>query len=146
MAFTQDEILLGIKQLKHGKAPGVDGILNEYIKNTKDLLLPPLEKLFNIILQKGVIPDEWAEGAITPIYKGKGAETDPSNYRGITLLSCMGKLFTSTLNRSLSRFLKENAILKENQAGFRSGYSTTDHIFLFKGLIDVLCRRRGKLH
>ena len=122
MAFAQDEILLGIKQLKNGKAPGVDGILNTYIKNTKDLFLPLLEKLFKTILQKVVIPDEWVEGAITPIYKKKGAETDPSNYRGVALLSCMGKLFTFTLKRRLPRFLEDNAILKENQAGFRNGY------------------------
>ena len=57
-----------------------------------------------------------------------GPITDPDNYRGITLLWCTSKLFTGCLNRRLSRYVDDNIIEKE-QAGFREGYSTTDHVF-----------------
>ncbi len=62
---------------------------------------------------------------------------DCNNYRGITLLSCLGKLFASTLNERLYIFCENNHILKEIQAGFRKGYSTMDHIFVLKHIIDL---------
>ena len=67
-------------------------------------------------------------GKIIPLYKGKGDIKKAGNYRGITLLSCLGKLFTSMLNRRLTKFLEQNNVLHENQAGFRKGYGTVDHI------------------
>ena len=49
------------------------------------------------------------------------------------------------LNRRLAKFLEQNKILHENQAGFRRGYGTVDHIFVFKCLIDIFCANRRKL-
>ena len=67
--------------------------------------------MFNKVLNTGEIPNKWITGIIIPIYKGKGSELDPSNYRGITLLSCMGKLFTHILNERLTRFVEVNNLL-----------------------------------
>ena len=53
-------------------------------------------KLFNDILQSGEVIPDWVMGMIVPIYKN-GSRLDPSNYRGITLISCLGKLFLSVL-------------------------------------------------
>lgn len=53
------------------------------------------------------------------------------------ILSCLGKLFTSVLNNRLTAFLEENNILDENQAGFRKGYSCSDHIFTLHALIEI---------
>ena len=80
-------------------------------------------KLFNKVLDTGEIPDDWLTGMIIPIYKNKGSKEDANNYRGITLLSCVGKLFTAILNQRLTEFCDNNLILKEIQAGFRKGYS-----------------------
>ena len=73
---------------------------------------------------------------IQPLYKNKGVRTDPDNYRGISLLSCVAKLFTSCINSRLSMFLEQNDLLKENQAGFRCGYSTIDHVYSLHSIID----------
>ena len=68
---------------------------------------------------------------------------NPDNYRGITLLSCIGKLFTALLNARLSLFLEANNLLGEEQTGFRSGYSTLDHIFALYCIIDMYtCKKR----
>ena len=56
----------------------------------------------------------------------------------ITILICFGKLFTAVLNLRLNNFLNEHEILKENQAGFREGYSTNVHIFVLHALIELL--------
>ena len=90
----------------------------------------------NIALNTGCVPTEWCSGIIRPLYKNTGPITDPDNYRGITLLSCTSKLFTACLNRRLSRYVDDN-ILGNEQAGYRKGYSTTDHVFVLKHIIDL---------
>ena len=54
------------------------------------------------------MPADWCQSVIRPIYKNKGDIDDPNNYRGISLLSCFGKLFTSCLNRRLTIFIEKN--------------------------------------
>ena len=143
--FTENEIRNFVKTLKNNKAAGIDGILNEFIKHTIDLLIPLYMKLFNKILDTGDIPEDWLAGLIIPIYKNKGSKDDANNYRGITLLSCLGKLFTSILNHRLTEFCEQNFILNEIQAGFRKGYSTADHVFVLKHLMDLFKSRNKKL-
>lgn len=92
-------------------------------------MLPIYVDLFNLIFTAEVIPSNWSQGIIVPIYKNKGNPSLPSNYRPITLSSCLSKLFTSVLNQGLNVFTQEHSTLHENQAGFRKHYSTTDHIF-----------------
>ena len=143
--FTNDEILKCIAKLKNSKSPGHDDILNEYIKLTRDAMTPVYVSLFNIILKTGFIPDEWAIGKIRPIYKNKGDVTDPNNYRPITILSCLNKLFTAVLNERLTDLLDENDMLNENQAGFRKAYSTSDHVFSLHALIEMMKYEKKKL-
>ena len=100
---------------------------------------------FNCVLNTGLIPKSWLEGVIFPIYKNKGDPKDPSNYRPITILSCMGKFFTSVLNQRLTIFLEENDIIEQNQAGFRKGYSCADHLFTLHSLFELLKKRKMKL-
>ena len=128
-SFTTDEIEKHITSLKNNKTPGIDFILNEFIKNCPKELITVIVNLFNIILDTGIIPSEWTIGVIKPIYKNKGDINDANNYRGITLLSCIGKLFTSVLNSRLYVYLTSENKLGNEQAGFRPKHSTLDHIF-----------------
>jgi hypothetical protein len=79
---------------------------------------------------------------VRPIFKNKGSKLDPKNYRPITLLSCIGKIFTSILNGILNVYFEQFPILNENQAGFRHGYSTTDHMFSLYALFELLCVKK----
>ena len=85
----------------------------------------------------GDIPDEWVIGNIISVYKNKGDRSSPENYRGISLLSCFGIFFTNLINTRLTNFLNSNKVMLENQTGFRSGYSTMDHVFTLESLIDI---------
>ena len=107
--------------------------LNIAPKITKKLIL----KLFNVILKTGIIPSEWCISFISPIYKNKGQKDDPNNYRGISIISCLGKLFTALINERLTKFADLNEIIGEEQAGFRAGYSTQDHIFTLQSIIEI---------
>ena len=93
--------------------------------------------VFNLVLDCGIIPESWSSGISKPVYKNKGNPSDPDNFRAITLISCVGKLFTSILNSRLNFFANDLNIISENQAGFRKGYSTVDNIFVLHALIDL---------
>lgn len=143
--ITLKEIENAVKLLKTGKACGVDEILNEHIKNTFPLMKHVYVKLFNIVFNHGIIPDNWTIGVINPIFKNKGSSLDPSNYRPITLLSCLGKLFTAVLNNRLQNYASKHELINEHQAGFRAGYSTTDNMFILQTLINILKNSKKKL-
>ena len=66
-------------------------------------------------------------------------------YRGITIMSCLGKLFTSVINARLTKFVENIELIGAEQAGFRKGFSTADHIFTFKCILDLYSSRKKKL-
>ena len=140
-----EEIERCIRKLKNNKAAGYDNILNEYLKAASPKLMRLLFLLFNLILKVGTIPDSWSVGFIRPLYKGKGDPMCTDNYRGITLLSCLGKLFTSILNDRLYAFLEQNNLLGKEQAGFKKGSSTMDHVFALYCLIDLYLQHKKRL-
>ena len=77
----------------------------------------------------GIVPDKWSKGIISPIFKHKGDRSDHDNYRGITIPSCFGKLFTAVLNARLNIYLEDSNLMCEEQAGYPKNNSTIDHIF-----------------
>ena len=84
--------------------------------------LPLYVKLFNFVFDTGIIPEIWSMGIINSIYKNKGALNDPDLYWGITLVSCLGKVFTAILNNRLDKFAQVVELLSKCKAGFRKGY------------------------
>ena len=143
--ISKEEIIRCVKKLKNNKACGEDKVVNEYIKSTVDIFLSVYEKLFNFILDTGIMPDVWLVGDIKPIYKNKGNPSDPKNFRPITILSCLGKLFTAILNDRLNCFSEENLLMFENQFGFRKSYSITDSIFTLYSFFEILKSKKKKL-
>ena len=82
-----------------------------------------------------LFPKTWCEGLISPIFKS-GTLTDPGNYRGICVSSCLGKFFCLILNQRLTDFVAENKILHPSEIGFLKENRTSDHIFTLRTLID----------
>ena len=143
--FTDSEIIKAVKNLKNNKSHGTDSILNEHIKATIDIMATVYTKLFNVIFDTGLVPESWTLGNIIPIFKNKGTVTNPENYRPITLLSCLGKLFTSILNARITKYVEEGDIIDHCQAGFRKGFSTLDNLFILQSLIDISKSQKTKL-
>lgn len=107
--ITENEIRKAAKKLKNNKSSYSDKIRNEMIKASLNDLMPVYYKLFNAVLSSGTMPQTWCDGLITPIYKS-GGRSDPSNYRGICVSSCLGKLFCSILNQRLLEYVASNNI------------------------------------
>jgi len=111
-----DMVLKALEGVKNGRASGVDDIPNEILKQGG--IENSLALLFELCHKWKTTPRQWKEGIIVPIYK-KGDPLKTSNYRGITLLSCVGKLYSRVIDRQLRIYLEK--ILVEEQAGFRVG-------------------------
>ena len=127
--ITMFELEKGIKDLKRHKSSGVDLILNEFLVHASYGVTLLISMIFNNILKLEYFPKCWAKGDIIPIFKS-GDKKSAHNYRGITLLSCMGKLFTRIMNTRLSTYVESKHILNETQFGFRVGKGTRDCLFV----------------
>ena len=107
--------------------------------------MPLYLKLFNLVLNTGYTPEKLSLGIIQPIYKNKGDPNNPDSYRGITLVSCLGKVYTAILNERLNSFSDAIELITKSQAGFRKGYSTLDNIFCLYSLIQIYLMSGRKL-
>ena len=117
--FKDQDILKTIKQLINNKAAGHDQILNDFFKNSPSTFIPIYTRLFNLLLVSGQGPDDWCLSGVMPIYKNKGSANAPNNYRGISSLSCLGKLFTSCINNRLTDFVKKIILSVLQKLGLR---------------------------
>ena len=132
--------------MKNGKSPGIDNILVEMIKASEHIIIHFLEVLLNKIFNSRYFPEIWTKAIIVPLHK-KGHINDPDNYRGISLLSSLGKIYTYVLNERITKWANVMEKISENQAGFRQGYSVIDHIFTLSAIIEkTLCKKKRKLY
>ena len=131
--ITLEEERQAVDQSKIGKATGIDNIPNEILKNPK--LLNPLHKLYQYCFENSVVPDCWYKSTIQPIYKKGKYPLNPLNYRGISLLSTVAKVFSSTLNNRITNHLDDNGLLCNEQNGFRKLRSCLDYIYTLTSIV-----------
>ena len=95
------------------------------------------------VWHKGVVPDDWRTALIVPLYK-KGDPNNIDNYRGISLLSLPGKIFAILLKKRVQTW--DEAMLMEEQCGFRTGRSCNDAIFILQGLCELTSNVGHDIH
>ena len=140
--ITIEELKKASYVLKPNKASGYDSISNEMIGSLLELQPGILLKLFNSVFDNNAKIEQWGLAIITPIFKN-GSKMNPNNYRGISILSCLGKLLSAILNARLLRFSLEHKILREEQLGFIAGNRTSDAHLILHTLIEKYCHKRG---
>jgi len=131
--ITQEEVNEAIKQMKKNKAPGIDEITSDIIKEGGKETVTQLVKLYNQIMQERKIPVTWKEAKVILLHK-KGDKADIKNYRPISLLSHLYKIFTKILQNRIKTDL--DRYQPREQAGFRAGFSTMDHLHTINQLIE----------
>ena len=104
-----------------------------------------IRAIFNAIYSKSYFPKLWKVGYIIPIFKSDDS-FDPSNYCGITVSSCSGKLFTLVTNERLIEFLDPRNILSHYQIGFRRGYRTANHVFILNTILNSYLVKGKKVY
>jgi hypothetical protein len=140
--ITFEEVRKIIGRLENGKAAGIDEINNEIIKYGGEQAHVVIWQLVTLCFETEKAPEEWAKGMIFPIHK-EGDKRNPENYRGISLLSIVGKVYTAVLQARLSSWCEKERIIVEEQGGFRPGRGCVDQLFT---LTSVLKNRVGKKH
>ena len=112
------EVEKAIRSCKKNKTPGIDKIPKEVIKHPNVTKL--LFKLFDYCFKTCLVPKMWLKPIIKPIPKiSEKNPFLPLNYRDISLISCISKIYSSILNKRLTQYLEENKILVDEQNGFR---------------------------
>ncbi len=139
------EIKKAVKALKYNKAIGLDEVSNEMIKCTIDVHSNLFTRFFNSILLMEAVPESWGHGYIVPLFKS-GSVLEPNNYRGITISSCLSKVFISIMHERLYSFLQVNSIMCREQIGFIKKARTSDHLFVLKTIIDKLKKSNKRLY
>lgn len=128
-----DSVLRG---LKHDKAPGKDGICYEFYKYAPVGFINEILSVLNRIFLNEEIPNSFRDSIIIPIFK-KGDPNCPQNYRGLSLMDTLGKIFNTIILNRVNEWIEDKDILNEYQAGFRKQYSTVDNIFNLVNIVHL---------
>ncbi|XP_039300680.1 uncharacterized protein LOC120355972 [Nilaparvata lugens] len=142
-ALDINEIRLSLKKLRNGKAPGEDRICGEFYKKAPVTYIQLMIILFNRIFDVGKAPESFKKSIVFPLHK-KGDTRDPKNYRAISFTNSIYKVFVGCLLNRLEQWVTQRKIIRENQAGFRKGYSSVDNIYVLYNLIRYHMLVRNK--
>ena len=120
--ITSDQVLSYINKLDSSKATGVDGLGPRIIKLAANILTPSITILINKSINAGKFPTQLKFAKVLPIFKG-GTKSDPSNYRPISILPTISKIYEKHINHHLMGYLNKFKLLHESQSGIRHKHS-----------------------
>jgi hypothetical protein len=141
--IEKEELEEAIRKIKIGKAPGSDEVAPEMMKYIGVKAKEKLLYIYNLIWKRKVIPREWTNAVIIPIYK-KGNTRDCRNYRGISLLCVAAKVYETIIERKIRKEIEHK--LEDVQSGFRKGHNTQDHIFTMQQVIEKALKKNKEIH
>ena len=120
---SDQEIIIAIDNLENKSSTGCDGISNKLLKFIKDVVTKPLTLIINQMIVTGIYPKAFKTSKVRPLLK-KGDNTLLSNYRPISLLPTISKIFERISYNQLSNYFNDSNLLAEQQYGFRPRHST----------------------
>lgn len=124
-----EEVQKAIKKMANNKSPGIDQIPSEVYKHGGNDIIRWMTAIFNTAWMTGEVPDDWGRAVICPVYK-KGDRQECGNYRGISLLPHISKIYERVVENRLREVVEEK--IGEWQHGYRPNKSTVDLIFALK--------------
>ncbi|GJQ80846.1 hypothetical protein Trydic_g14108 [Trypoxylus dichotomus] len=137
--ITEQELRSMIATMDKEKSPGYDNIMLADVTGTCDSISPALVRLINLSLRNAVIPSLLKVAVVTPIYKN-GKKDAYTNYRPISVLSCIDKIIEKYVAKVMHDYLQKYQILNESQYGYRKNRGTID---LLERVADIV---NGKLN
>ena len=121
--ISEQNIGDAIGKIKTAKSFGHDNISRYFLKLALPFTSGSLAHLFNIAIETSTFPDSWKIARVTPIFK-EGDKCERSNYRPISVLPVITRLFEKLVFDQLYRYFDENGFLSPDQSGFRALHST----------------------
>ena len=120
--FSSETVTEYFNSLK-AKGTGLDGLSLRILRLSANYISLSLSKILNLSLETSVFPDTWKLARVTPVFKS-GDKTCIDNYRPISVLPVLSKLFERHVCNHLQNYLTEHSLLAPNQSGFRKHHST----------------------
>ena len=105
------------------ESPRYIGIETVIFKDSANELCSALTDLFNHCIKDSKIPEDWKISYVTPVYKGKGSKSELENYRPISIISPIAKIFEKLIAENISDYFESEKIIKSAQYGFRRNLS-----------------------
>ena len=136
-----EEVQYVVKKMKSGKAPGEDGITAELLKGVNMECVRALWQMCKECFETEDVPEEWARGLVVPIPKA-GDSRRIENYRGISLMSLVGKVFVAVLNARMKAWMEKKKVVVEEQAGFREGHAAVEQVYVLAEVVQRQKRRK----
>ena len=122
--ISPGEVLNALNNMDANKSCGSDKLPTKILKLTALLIYEPLTQLFNKSLASGKYPTSWKNAKVRPIFKRKGTPSEVNNYRPISLLPCLSKVFGKIIFSHIYQHITESSLLSDRQSGYRPGHNT----------------------
>lgn len=136
----EHEVADAIGDLKDKKSTGIDGLQTEILKSLSGHIVQPLKYIINKCFEKGIWPEAFKRSVVVPIYK-KGDPTVVTNYRPISLITNLSKVFERILQRNLTSFIQKYDLISARQYGFKPKTSTEDALLALTEKINSALER-----
>ena len=120
---TVDKVYNLLRTIDEKKSVGLDKIPNKLLKIAANVVAPSLTAIFTASICTGIFPQEWKASRVSPVYKN-GSRNNPSNYRPISVIPTVAKIFEKIVYDQLYEYLDSYNLLNASQSGFRSLHST----------------------
>ena len=131
---TETMVHLLLENINPDKAVGVDNMAGRFLKDGSNILKGPITKLINLSIHTSKFPDGCKIAKLKPLYK-KGSFLEAKNYRPISLLPLLSKIFEKIIHDQTQTYLDEKKILYTYQSGFRAKHSTSTCLSLLQNKI-----------
>ena len=116
--------------MKENMSPGIDGISPKILKETVEQISIPLAHVFNMSLQEGIVPLEWKEANIIPLFK-KGSRNKSVNYRPVSSTSVICELLETIIRDHMMDFIITLKLINPYQPGFLKARSCLANVLCF---------------
>ena len=134
---------MALQKLNKKATPGIDRVSATMLYSGREMLIPILKLFLNKTFSEVKHPRDWTINFLKTILK-KGSASDPDNFRGIAIGSCLAKLFSLVLLGRLEKFVSQNKLISPNQIGFQKGHRTADHVFTLITIVNKIVKTEKK--
>ena len=141
--IMKEEIIMHLKRCKNTSAPGIDGLNYFILKKLPTNILQYIAIIFNKAFHIGYFPQAWKHANVKMVPKPGKNTREAKNWRPISLLACLGKLFERVVTSRMSQYLENNSLISKFQSGFRRGRMTTEQLFRLSEDAHSSFKKRG---
>ena len=120
--ISESFVMKELNSLDSTKSTGLDGLGPRFLKVSSNIIARPLTHIFNLGIRQTKFPNIFKVAKVTPIFK-KGVKNDKNNYRPISILPVLSKVYERHISNSLKLFLEKHKLLNNQQSGFRKFHS-----------------------